>query len=75
VDFLRNGETGYLIGQGDIAGLAESIGRLASNPQLTGDIGKANLERAPQHSIEECAARYESLFERLTERAGRQIRA
>lgn len=65
VDFLRDGETGYLIRQGDVGGLADAIARLAENPQLARDIGRANLARAPKHRIEECAGRYETLLEQL----------
>ncbi len=65
VDFLRDGETGCLVTAGDTSGLASAIARLADDPQTVARIGAANLQRAPNHRIEECAGQYEQLFERL----------
>ncbi len=65
VDFLRDGETGFLVTAGDTTGLAAAVARLVANPAEGKRIGAQNLERAPRHRIEECAHGYEALFERV----------
>ncbi len=65
VDFLRDGHTGYLVPLGNREGLAGAIEQLVENPQTAAEFGKTNLELAPNHRIEQCAAQYEALFERL----------
>jgi glycosyltransferase involved in cell wall biosynthesis len=65
VDFLRDGDTGYLIPEGDEAALAAAIARAATQPEVMARIGAANRRRSPQHRIERCAAEYEALFERV----------
>lgn len=63
VDFLRDGETGYLVPPGEVDGLAAAIGRLRDNPELAAHIGHTNQERAPQFRIERCAEAYEHLLQ------------
>jgi glycosyltransferase involved in cell wall biosynthesis len=70
VDFLRDGETGYLVPTGDLAALTAAITRLAADPARARSMGEANRRRAVNHRIEECAARYEELFTRLLEGSG-----
>jgi glycosyltransferase involved in cell wall biosynthesis len=65
VDFLRDGETGYLVAAGDVDGLARAVARLASDPERARRFRENNLRRAPEHRIEECARRYEEVFERV----------
>ncbi len=64
VDFLSDGETGFLVPPEDAAALAAAIARLRANPALAAQIGRANLARTPQYRIEHCAEAYERLFER-----------
>ena len=70
VDFLRDGETGYLVKAGDTARLASAIARLVTDPAEGKRMGAENLTRAPRHRIEECASGYEALFERVIDTAG-----
>jgi len=65
VDFLRDGETGFLVPPGEVDDLAAAIARLRANRALAARIGRANRERAPQYRIERCAEAYERLFERV----------
>lgn len=65
VDFLREGETGFLVPPGDADALAAAIARLQADPGLAAAIGRANRERAPEYRIERCAEAYERLFERV----------
>ncbi|HEX7077785.1 MAG TPA: glycosyltransferase family 4 protein [Candidatus Eisenbacteria bacterium] len=65
VDFLREGETGYMVPAGDVPALAAAIARLAADPASAKRMGAENRRRAPDHRIERCAEAYEALFERL----------
>lgn len=67
IDFLRHGETGYLVRMGDAAGLTTAISRLILNPNEVERFRRNNLEQAPQHRIEECARQYELLLQRVTD--------
>lgn len=67
VDFLRDGETGYLVAAGDAAGLTAALRRLAAEPARARAMGEQNRHRAADHRIEACAARYEALFAGLVE--------
>jgi glycosyltransferase involved in cell wall biosynthesis len=64
-DFLRDGETGYLVPVGDKVGLASAITRLAARPEEAARMRACNTDRARRHRIETCAAEYEALFQRL----------
>jgi glycosyltransferase involved in cell wall biosynthesis len=68
VDFLVEGETGFLVPSGDTEALAAAIGRLARSPEEARRMGAGNRQRARNHRIEDCAARYEELFARLLEK-------
>ena len=63
VDFLRDGETGFLVAPGDADALAGAIGRLRADPARAAEMGRANLRLAPQYRIERCAETYERLFQ------------
>ncbi|MDH3457871.1 MAG: glycosyltransferase family 4 protein [Gemmatimonadota bacterium] len=65
VDFLREGETGYVVPAGDVEQLVSAIAKLVANPAEKKRMGETNRQLAPRHNIEECAARYEELFSRL----------
>ncbi len=65
VDFLRDGETGYLVPAGDTDGLASAIARVAAHPDEAARMGATNLSLAPRHHITTCAGEYEALFQRL----------
>ena len=65
VDFLRDGETGFLVPPEDAEALAAAIARLRADPALAARMGRTNLERTPQYRIDRCAEAYERLFERV----------
>jgi glycosyltransferase involved in cell wall biosynthesis len=65
VDFLRDGETGYVVPAGNVDLLVSAIARLVADPGERSRMGETNRRLAPRHNIEECAARYEELFTRL----------
>jgi glycosyltransferase involved in cell wall biosynthesis len=45
---IRHGEDGLLVRQGDVAGLAEALGRLAEDPALRRKLGEAGRARLPR---------------------------
>jgi len=61
-DFLRDGETGFLVPVGDVEVLAERILRLANDEQLRKRMSQFNVEYVKQFHISGVAARYEALF-------------
>ncbi|HVE78263.1 MAG TPA: glycosyltransferase family 4 protein [Gemmatimonadaceae bacterium] len=65
VDFLRDGETGYMVPAGGRAALAAAIARVAADRTAAARMGQNNLARSPAHRIEICADAYEALFARL----------
>jgi glycosyltransferase involved in cell wall biosynthesis len=72
VDFLRDGETGYVVPAGNVELLTSAIARLVAEPGEKRRMGEANRRLAPRHAIEECARRYEELFTRLLQAKGSQ---
>jgi glycosyltransferase involved in cell wall biosynthesis len=75
VDFLRDGETGYLVRQGDVDGLSAALARLQSEPGRAKAMGEYNRRHAANHRIEICAGRYEALFSRVLPNTGVSYRA
>lgn len=65
VDFLVEGETGFVVRAGDETRLSERINWLASHPNEARRMGSENEKRVRRYSIGECAAKYETLFERV----------
>jgi len=65
IDFLRDGETGYLAPAGDEGALGSAIARLHRAPEVRTEMGRHNLALAPRFRIERCAASYEALFDGL----------
>jgi glycosyltransferase involved in cell wall biosynthesis len=45
-EIVKDGETGYLVDAGDVAGLADAIRRILADPVRRRDMGMAGLERA-----------------------------
>ena len=68
VDFLRDGETGHLVRAGDLGGMVGAIARLVAEPGRARAMGDTNRARAAHHRIDQCAARYEALFESVLRR-------
>ena len=65
VDFLQDGENGYLVRPSDDAAIAQAIGRLLAEPEARRRIRETNLRDAQEHRSERCARAYEQLFDRL----------
>lgn len=63
VDFLCQGETGFLVPPGDPGRLAQAVARLRAQPALAARMRHTNLQRSQAHRIEHCAQAYEQLFE------------
>jgi N-acetyl-alpha-D-glucosaminyl L-malate synthase BshA len=66
-DFLREGETGFLIPVGDVDALAERILRLARDRALRQRISEFNQQHAERFQIADVARRYEALFSRVVQ--------
>lgn len=47
-EIILPGQTGFLVEPGDPAGLAEAMDRLAGNPMLRGEMGRAAAQRAQE---------------------------
>jgi glycosyltransferase involved in cell wall biosynthesis len=62
VDFLLDGQTGYLVPLNDLTAFTERCRELIGNPDLRRTIGEHNRERAESFYIETYARRYEGVF-------------
>jgi N-acetyl-alpha-D-glucosaminyl L-malate synthase BshA len=72
-EVIENEEDGFLLGLGDVAGMAEAALKLIKKPQLRNDMGKA----ARQHALRDfCATKivrhYEELYRQTIEESGRK---
>ena len=62
-DLVSNGETGYLVPVGDVAGLAERLTLLGDDPQLRARLGTAGRSRVVRDfTIERAAREFEALL-------------
>jgi glycosyltransferase involved in cell wall biosynthesis len=64
-DFLRDQHTGYLIPLNNIALFKERCELLVSDAGLRQVMGAHNRRQVEEYYIDQCAKRYESLFERV----------
>ena len=69
IDFLTNGESGYLVPAGTATEFRDVVVRAMTNPGAMAKMGERNRGAAPNHRIDACAASYESLFTDLVRRA------
>jgi len=72
-EVVEHEEDGFLLGLGDVAGMAEAALKLIRNPQLRSEMGKA----ARQHALRDfCATKivrhYEQLYLQTIEESGRK---
>jgi glycosyltransferase involved in cell wall biosynthesis len=65
-DFLKDGETGFLVPVGDVDALADRVLRLANDVELRGQMSRFNREYVKSFDIAGVAERYESLFLEVT---------
>jgi len=72
-DFLRDGETGFLVPVGDVDTLAERIQRLARDEGLRKKIGEFNRQYVKRFDIAEVAGKYEALFSKVLERVNMTV--
>jgi glycosyltransferase involved in cell wall biosynthesis len=64
-DFLEEGVTGHLVPLNDEELFRDRALSLIQEEQRRREMGAENLSRVEEYFIDHCAARYESLFERL----------
>jgi glycosyltransferase involved in cell wall biosynthesis len=69
IDFLKDGETGFLIPVGDIDALADRILRLGRDEALRRQMSEFNREYVKRFHISGVAERYEALFSQVIERS------
>lgn len=70
-EVVLDGETGVLLEPKDVDGLAEAIGRLADNPELRAQWGRAGRALvAERFDAETMVDRIEQVYQRLAERKG-----
>jgi glycosyltransferase involved in cell wall biosynthesis len=62
-DFLRSGETGEVVKLNDLVALTRAITSLHDDRERRVQIGARNRQRVEDFFIDQCAARYESVFE------------
>ena len=67
-DFLRTGETGFVVPLNDQARFKDALLALHADPDSRRQYGRGNLERVEQFFIDTCAARYEDIFTAAIER-------
>ena len=48
-EVVRHGESGWLVAEGDVAGMAEAIKQLAEDPELASRWGKTGRRLVMQH--------------------------
>jgi glycosyltransferase involved in cell wall biosynthesis len=65
VDFLRDGENGFLVPASDETAIARAVARLQADPGLRRRMRENNLRDAEEHRSEHCARAYEDLFKRV----------
>jgi colanic acid/amylovoran biosynthesis glycosyltransferase len=74
-DVVIDGETGLLVHEGDVEGMARGMIRLAEDPELAGRLGRAARNRiVAEWSIEKSIGQLWNIMERAIQRSGiRQI--
>ena len=69
---VRNGETGFLVPHGDVAGLAAAMGRLAASPALVQEMGTRARAFAETFTWVRCARETEAHLTRVAAHGGRR---
>ena len=62
-DFLEDGITGHLSPLNDLGSFADRCRSLIKRPDLRSEMGRENLRRVEELFIDNCAQRYEAIFE------------
>lgn len=64
-EVCRNGENGFLCQPGDIEGIAQAMVEILSNDGLRRKFGKASLEIAKQHDLEETLNKFINIYQKV----------
>lgn len=70
-DFLEDGVTGGLVPLNDRDGFLDRCRRLVAERTRRAEAAEMNLRRVEAYFIDQCASRYEAVFERVLARTGR----
>ena len=62
-DFLEDGKTGFVIPLNHQERFKERLESLTQNAKLREEMGEYNLKLSKRFTIQQCASRYEELFE------------
>ena len=73
LDFVRDGETGYLVGIRDVKKLTTAINSLLDNPQTAKEMGENAYNRLPDFSREKALAKWQELCAELTNSTDKQL--
>lgn len=74
VETVLDGETGYLVDQGDVAGMGDAVVRLLANPDLCRQMGMQARQRVQTHfSVDQTAEQVDAVINRVL--AGKKERA
>lgn len=73
-DFLREGETGFVVPLNDRATFRQKCQELVASEQLRTSIGQRNLRLVEKYFIDRCAEEYEKLFGAIALEAGVPVR-
>jgi len=63
-DLVENGQTGFLVELGDVAGLAQALEKLILDRELRNAMGKAGQKKIQDYSLEKVLAEMRSVYER-----------
>lgn len=71
-DVVVEGETGLLVNEGDVQGMAEHMIRLADDPALAGELGRAGRERIlAEFSLEKTIVNLWRIIEQVIDQSGK----
>ena len=74
-DFLKSGETGFVVRLNDLASFTQAIVQLHDVAPLRERMGRTNAQRVEDYFIDSCARRYETVFEdAVRSRAGTSLK-
>lgn len=69
-DYIRHGQSGFLVPVGDVPGFADAIGRLLSNQPLCHKIAENARSTAVQYTWKRCAEKATAFYEELLSSKG-----
>ena len=72
-DFLSNGKNGYVVPLDDLEAIVQSCSLLVSDAAMRNAIGKTNVTDVREYFIDECAMKYEAIFEEILHSRPRSV--